>query len=172
MILRYVYTIGIIYGLEMNVFLQEDSLAKPIWAQNAQKRMKQLGITQLELSNQLGLKTVGAIGHWFNGRRTPTLKNIELLADCLKIPITELFIVPGESKTLDGDAKHLNDALMLLCRAVSVPKDDVETFFKVFELLGSDNILKAVKILSDAENEDRNHTSAVIDIFDFISKSG
>lgn len=146
-------------------------MTKPIWAQNAQKRMKQLGMSQLELSNQLGLKTVGAIGHWFNGRRTPTLKNIELLAACIKMPITELFKIPGESNTLDGDAKHLNDALMLLCRAVSVSDENVKNFFEVFELIGAENVIKAVKILSDAETEEKSHTSAVIDIFDFIKKS-
>lgn len=155
----------------MKAIQQEESLTKPIWAQIAQKRMKLLGISQQELSEMIGLKTVGAIGHWFNGRRTPSLKNIELLAECLNIPLTDLFRIPGENKTLDGDAKHLTDALMLLCRAVSAPKEDVKVFFEVYELLGAENVVKAVEILNSAEDKKRSHTSAVIDIFDFIEKT-
>ena len=156
----------------MNVINLEYTLAKPLWAQNAQKRMKQLGITQLELSELIGLKTVGAIGHWFNGRRSPSLKNIELLAEHLKLPIADLFRVADEDSVLQGDARHLNDAMMLLCRSVSVPPSDAKIFFNVFESLGANNIIRAVNTLSHAEQNNISHTAAVVDIFDFMDETG
>ncbi len=48
---------------------------KTPWNELAKARMKQLGITQDKLAESLG-KTQGAIGHWLNGRREPSIDDI------------------------------------------------------------------------------------------------
>lgn len=46
--------------------------------------MKTVGVTQERLAEQLG-KTQGAIGHWLNGRREPSLAEIALLLKFLSV---------------------------------------------------------------------------------------
>jgi len=48
---------------------------KTPWNELAKARMKQVGITQDKLAEALG-KTQGAIGHWLNGRREPSIEDI------------------------------------------------------------------------------------------------
>lgn len=48
---------------------------KTPWNELAKARMKQIGITQDKLAEALG-KTQGAIGHWLNGRREPSIEDI------------------------------------------------------------------------------------------------
>lgn len=45
------------------------------WNDLAKARMKEVGITQERLAEMLG-KTQGAIGHWLNGRREPSIEDI------------------------------------------------------------------------------------------------
>lgn len=52
------------------------------WNDLAKARMKEIGITQERLAELLG-KTQGAIGHWLNGRREPSIEDIAAIMKIL-----------------------------------------------------------------------------------------
>ncbi|WP_392738911.1 LexA family protein [Serratia ureilytica] len=54
------------------------------WFDLAKARMKVLGLTQDQLAEHLGI-TKGAVSHWFNGRREPSLKDLAAIFDYLKL---------------------------------------------------------------------------------------
>ncbi|MCP9270338.1 helix-turn-helix domain-containing protein [Xenorhabdus sp. XENO-1] len=54
------------------------------WFDIAKDQMKALGITYDKLSEHLGI-TRGAVGHWLNGRREPSLKEIAEILDFIGI---------------------------------------------------------------------------------------
>lgn len=54
------------------------------WNDLAKSRMKAVGVTQERLAEHLG-KTQGAIGHWLNGRREPSLSEIASLLKYLSV---------------------------------------------------------------------------------------
>ena len=56
---------------QRNIF----SMEKDTWHSLAKSRMKKLGITQEQLAEKLGV-TQGAIGHWLNKRREPSIDMI------------------------------------------------------------------------------------------------
>lgn len=60
--------------------LRNNRRMKTPWNELAKARMKQIGLTQDRLAEALG-KTQGAIGHWLNGRRDPSIEDI---ADIMK----------------------------------------------------------------------------------------
>uniref|UniRef100_A0A1A9ZEC7 HTH cro/C1-type domain-containing protein n=1 Tax=Glossina pallidipes TaxID=7398 RepID=A0A1A9ZEC7_GLOPL len=45
------------------------------WSELVRHRMKERGVTRERIANMLG-KTPGAVGHWLNGRREPSLTDI------------------------------------------------------------------------------------------------
>src|SRR5436190_2234736 len=53
------------------------------WKTRIKSRMKELGLTQEELANKMGL-TRGAVTHYLAGRRVPPLKQFQKLASILK----------------------------------------------------------------------------------------
>ncbi len=55
---------------------------KTKWNDLARSRMKEVGITQERLAEMLG-KTQGAIGHWLNGRREPSIEDIAAIMKIL-----------------------------------------------------------------------------------------
>ncbi len=54
------------------------------WFDMAKDQMKVLGITYDKLAEHLGI-TRGAVGHWLNGRREPSLKEIAAILDFIEI---------------------------------------------------------------------------------------
>ncbi|WP_257973655.1 helix-turn-helix domain-containing protein, partial [Vibrio parahaemolyticus] len=54
------------------------------WNDLVKARLKELGITQEQLSERLGI-TQGAIGHWLNKRREPSLEQISQILSALKL---------------------------------------------------------------------------------------
>lgn len=55
------------------------------WTDLAKDKMKELGISQEKLGELIG-KTQGAVGHWLNGRREPSLDDIAEIMKALKLP--------------------------------------------------------------------------------------
>ncbi len=55
------------------------------WTDLAKDKMKELGISQEKLGELIG-KTQGAVGHWLNGRREPSLDDIAKIMRALKMP--------------------------------------------------------------------------------------
>jgi transcriptional regulator with XRE-family HTH domain len=75
--------------------------------------MSELGVTQDQLAQELGV-TRGAVGHYLNGRREPSLEQMAIIARKLNMTVAELL---GESvKTAAGSR-----AGMLQLRSVSRP---------------------------------------------------
>ena len=54
------------------------------WYELARSRMKELGITQEKLAEELGM-TQGGIGHWLRGSRHPSLSDIGVVFKYLGI---------------------------------------------------------------------------------------
>lgn len=71
------------------------------WYEKAKRLMKQKGITQPDLINALGVSTRGAIGHYLNGRREPSVEQMQALADILCVSIDALM-----SDELDQCSAH------------------------------------------------------------------
>lgn len=59
-------------------------MMKKTWQELVKSRMKEMGVTQERLAEQLG-KTQGAIGHWLNGRREPGVDDIANIMKALGI---------------------------------------------------------------------------------------
>lgn len=64
--------------------LRNNAGMKILWRDLAKARMKELHITQEMLAEVLG-KTQGGVGHWLNGRRTPSLEEIGAIFQYLGI---------------------------------------------------------------------------------------
>jgi SOS-response transcriptional repressor LexA len=58
------------------------------WTQRAKARMSEIGITQEQLAERLGV-TQGAIGHWLNERREPKLEMINRIMKELGISLLQ-----------------------------------------------------------------------------------
>ncbi|MEQ1977707.1 helix-turn-helix domain-containing protein [Xenorhabdus sp. SGI240] len=70
------------------------------WFDMAKDQMKVLGITYDKLAEHLGI-TRGAVGHWLNGRREPSLKEIAAILDFIGIKHVIL--------NSDGTISNIND---------------------------------------------------------------
>ncbi|MCZ4058199.1 LexA family transcriptional regulator [Pantoea sp. LMR881] len=57
---------------------------KTHWYELAKARLSSMGMTQSELSEKLGV-TQGAMGHWLNGRRSPSLAEVGKIFEILGI---------------------------------------------------------------------------------------
>lgn len=55
------------------------------WIKAVRDAMAQQGVTQDQLAERIG-KTQGAVGHWLNGRREPSLADINLMLSVLGLP--------------------------------------------------------------------------------------
>ncbi|AQS40220.1 Helix-turn-helix protein [Shewanella psychrophila] len=164
----------------MDVLELIQGMSKPKWAINAEVLMKRNGIQQGDLLDTFGVTTKGAIGHYFNGRREPSLNGLIKLSELLNINMSQLFEGDTPSTSEKGqlssapvitEQQHLTDALKLLARAIEISADDAEVFFKVYEKIGADNILKASRILAEADYQSTDKISAVIEIQDFIKRA-
>lgn len=62
----------------------------PEWARRAKERMRELEITQDDLKGTLGVKTRGAVGHYFTGRRKLSSQKAAALAKRLRLTVDEL----------------------------------------------------------------------------------
>ena len=58
---------------------------KQRWQDLAKTRMKEVGMTQEQLAEALGI-TQGGLGHWLNARREPNLEVIAKIFNILKMP--------------------------------------------------------------------------------------
>lgn len=53
------------------------------WVSVAKKRMRELGITQSDLLDVFGVTTRGAVGHYFSGRQSINVEQLEALSEKL-----------------------------------------------------------------------------------------
>lgn len=69
------------------------------WVDRARKRLKQLGKRQIDLIPVLGVSTQGAVGHYLNRRREPSLSQLKALCEFLDCSIE--WLVTGEGPAPD-----------------------------------------------------------------------
>ena len=62
-----------------------------MWHINAKRIIQQQGVVQKELAPVLGVKTVGAVGHYLRGKRQPSPQQLKDLADYLGVKIDDFF---------------------------------------------------------------------------------
>lgn len=149
---------------------------KPDWAVIAEKRMSELSLQKDGLLEVFGVKTVGAVGHYFNGRRKPSIDSIIELSKKLDISIVSLLnleqeINAGLELKCDNE-RFFVDAISLLTRTAKIDNDDLEVFLKVLSQIGAPNIIKATNALSQAGNNSTAQIDAVLNIQSFIKKAG
>ncbi|WP_034984984.1 helix-turn-helix domain-containing protein [Laribacter hongkongensis] len=65
---------------------------KQTWQDRARRRMRELDLTQRELAKRCGVSTA-AMSHYMNGRREPTLSQLQLIAD--ELALDPAFMVFG-----------------------------------------------------------------------------
>ena len=149
-----------------------DNIKKPNWAINAEKIMAIKDIHKNQLMDVFGVKTVGAVVHYFNGRREPSLVGIQRLAQYLDVTINNLLGIEDEGNSdLDKiNGKLLTDALQILIRTVEITNSDIEIFFNVYKKIGAENILKAANMLSEV-SKDESNIPTLIKIQDFAKKT-
>lgn len=75
---------------------------KQRWQDLAKTRMKEVGMTQEQLAEALGI-TQGGLGHWLNARREPNLEVIAKIFNILKMPC---FVVNADGTVSDSRADH------------------------------------------------------------------
>ncbi len=76
------------------------------WAERIKLKMKELGLKQEELAQQLGI-TRGAVTHYLSGRRVPPLKQFHNLAAVLKTdPAWLQFGVTADNKKKSSDSQQ------------------------------------------------------------------
>ena len=79
---------------------------KPAWAVVATRKMKAEKITQDDLVSVFDVKTRGAVGHYFTGRREPSLKQLKNLAEKLGMTIGELTDDTSENAIAESNASY------------------------------------------------------------------
>lgn len=87
------------------------------WADRAKRRMKILGKTQEDLKVVLGVKTRGAVGHYFTGRNDLSTEQVVALASALELSVEELLT----GKRPDGaqGTSDVPDHILQLARDVT-----------------------------------------------------
>jgi len=149
---------------------------KPVWAVIAKKRMDELSLQNDDLLDVFGVKTVGAVGHYFNGRRKPSIDSIIALSKKLDISIVALLNLEEEinnSMELKCDnERYFIDAISLLARTAKINNEDLVAFLKVLNNIGPSNIIKATNALSQAGNNSTAQIDAVLNIQNLIRKAG
>ena len=147
-------------------------MSKPAWAVNAERKMKKIGLQQTDLLKVFEVKTAGAIGHYFNGRREPSINSLLKLAETLNMSLSELVLGRAEEHSTiqfsENDSPHLTSALTLLVRTSDFSAIDAATFIKIVESIGADNIIKATNMLSETARTNGDTISTVIEIQDFV----
>lgn len=71
------------------------------WHTSAKALVKNLGYTQTDLIPVLQVNTVAAVGHYLNGRRQPSPKQLKMLADFLGVTVDSFFAQPKIKDTVD-----------------------------------------------------------------------
>ncbi|WP_426576748.1 helix-turn-helix domain-containing protein [Xenorhabdus stockiae] len=84
------------------------------WFDIAKDQMKVNGITYDKLAEHLGI-TRGAVGHWLNGRREPSMKEIAAILDFLGIKRV-ILNSDGTVSTIGEQAPHTTSVELCLTK--------------------------------------------------------
>ncbi|MCL1124210.1 hypothetical protein [Shewanella surugensis] len=145
---------------------------KPIWAVNAQEVMSKKGIQKNQLLDVFGVTTTGAVVHYFQGRREPSVSGIQRLADKLEMQLPDLLGIRNDSHSelAKMNGQMLTDALQILIRTIDATVEDIGVFFNLYQKMGAENIIRAANILADV-GESESNVTAVIKIQEISRKA-
>lgn len=94
------------------------SVVQPQWARIAEGLMKDQNLTQEALIDTFQVTTRGSVGHYFKGRRQPTIDQIMRLAKRLGVTTSQLV---GEIP-LAADSQETREAYRLLSEATGLKR--------------------------------------------------
>lgn len=100
----------------------------PPWSVRAQARMRELKLTQNHLIPVFGVTTRGAVGHYFTGRRDPTVEQMIALARTLNMSLDELLLgEPPSSQPARLNVSRLVSSIETLEGAIEMSKVRLST---------------------------------------------
>jgi transcriptional regulator with XRE-family HTH domain len=70
--------------------IEEGPFKAPLWRERVEARMKELKVSRTELARALKLRSHGAIGHYFCGRRLMTVEQLQAMAKRLNWTVAQL----------------------------------------------------------------------------------
>lgn len=87
------------------------------WYVKAKAEMKAQGLVLADLAEVLGI-TVSAVGHYLNGRRTPSVEQVQKIAGILGMSVSELcgedayFIIDSQERKIIDLIRNMPDATL------------------------------------------------------------
>lgn len=139
------------------------NISMSTWQNRAKTRMKALGLTQESLAAPLGVKTRGAVGHYFSGRRQLSAEQAIALCRFLDIAHDDLFDsspkpspIPSFKRSCDEDEPSATtlQSRNLESDFIQVPVYDVQLAAGNGTHVDHDNIVESLpisrKYLSDS----------------------
>lgn len=98
------------------------------WFERMKYLVKQAGLTQDDVAELLGV-TSPAVNHYFNGRRTPSIRQIKTIAEALGMSVSELigdtayFVTDEKEKdlidTIRSLPQHQQEVALTLLKALN-----------------------------------------------------
>ncbi|WP_157369219.1 helix-turn-helix domain-containing protein [Algicola sagamiensis] len=144
-----------------------EMLNRPVWVERASELMKEQKVSRDDLTDALEVKTVGAVGHYFTGRRDLSLAQAQNLSNKLNTSVAYLL---GEtdnpkfvSDTTAIQAGPLMQAFQLLCSSKGYDDKTTQIIYDVIEDITPENIVKVHNIIARAERSG-NVGAALIDL--------
>lgn len=101
--------------------------SKPLWADLAIQRLRQLGLSRTDLIKPLGVETIGAVSHYFVGRRELSASQLKAMAEVLRVRLDELMGDTGNT----GPARHLIGEVPLISWVQAGKPDAVQDLYNV-----------------------------------------
>ncbi|TQL04918.1 peptidase S24-like protein [Pseudomonas sp. SLBN-26] len=99
------------------------------WNLLAKARMKELGVTQEQLAERIGV-TQGAVAHWLNGRREPGLTRINRILACLQMPTLSIggqLVQSAHDPDGNEEAREIPDGIIpMTIRESEAPRYEYE----------------------------------------------
>ncbi|AOM40526.1 helix-turn-helix domain-containing protein [Xenorhabdus hominickii] len=108
------------------------------WFDIAKDQMKVVGITYDKLAEHLGV-TRGAVGHWLNGRREPSLKEIAAILGFIGIKhvvlnsdgtVSDITDLSPNSVNVESESKLTKQQEELLELFDSLPSEEADRFLR------------------------------------------
>lgn len=149
----------------------------PFWVPKVRAIMKKKGITLDDLAGVMKVKTRGAVGHYFSGRRQMTIERMVMLANIVGIDIKEMIQDPQQRTVKEFPAAYQVDhdssiPFSFMCPIISFDRVQEHIDSNNYTLTQDQEFVSiarkvsdktfAVKLVSD------NMTSSIINHISFI----
>jgi len=145
----------------------------PVWAINAKAKMNTLNLQYKDILHVFDVGTTDAIGHYFNGRREPSISSLLSLGELLHISNDDLFLDAEQliEKQKINTSDHLMDALKILARLNQLSDSEAICLLNAVDKIGTKNIIEASNVLAEQHKKGLSRTDAVLDIQQYMKKA-